>query len=69
MFYAGDAEVTADELHTLFGLVAVGQVPGGVMNELGLNLWVRSQETGKAGSIAWRICAGKSVSQLPLIQL
>lgn len=61
MFYAGDA------VAQLFGPVAVGQVLGGVINELGLNLGMRGQEKGKTGSIAECASAGKS--QLPVIQL
>lgn len=49
--------------------MAVGEVPGRVINKLGLIIGVRGQEKEKAGHTAECVSPGRSVSQMPLIQL
>lgn len=49
--------------------MAVGEVPGRVINKFGLILGVRGQDKAKAGHTAKCVSPGRSVSQIPLIQL
>lgn len=49
--------------------MAVEEVPRRVINKLGLILGVRGQDKEKAGHTAKCVSTGRSVSQIPLIQL